>query len=190
MVESVFLELTVPETRNRIDFQTAPLPPATGDPILLPAGVDEPDRQLRSKFSSKRAQPKIEIGCQRLARRGRVFHPRQRGGFDWAICGKAVRRFPAELHIPPAEFEGTGRRRWRSCNGSSTATAAGVGRGGSKPGRDVLFYVAEKYAGCEFFSRGLGADGFHGKERGVHGKNKAAINIKTAALYRPPRFLQ
>jgi PAS domain S-box-containing protein len=105
MVESVFLELTVPETRNRIDFQTAPLPPATGDPILL--------RQVWTnlianaiKFSSKRAQPKIEIGCQHSPEED-VFFIRDNGaGFDGQYAGKLFGVFQ-RLHTT-AEFEGTG----------------------------------------------------------------------------------
>ncbi len=105
MVESVFQELTTIETRDRIDFQVAPLPQATGDPILL--------RQVWTnlisnaiKFSSKRARPKIEIGCQSSPEED-VFSIRDNGaGFDMQYAGKLFGVFQ-RLHST-AEFEGTG----------------------------------------------------------------------------------
>jgi PAS domain S-box-containing protein len=105
MVESVFQELTVPETRGRIDFQVGSLPQATGDPILL--------RQVWTnlisnaiKFSSKRAQPRIEIGCRSLPEED-VFSIRDNGaGFDMRHAGRLFGVFQ-RLHST-AEFEGTG----------------------------------------------------------------------------------
>ena len=105
MAESVFGELTTPENRDRIDFQIAPLPPATGDPILL--------RQVWTnlisnaiKFSSKRERPKIEIGC-RSSPEEDVFFVRDNGaGFDMQYADKLFGVFQ-RLHSA-AEFEGTG----------------------------------------------------------------------------------
>ena len=105
MVESVFQELTTSETRDRIEFRVAPLPRATGDPILL--------RQVWTnlisnaiKFSSKRTRPKIEIGCQSSPEED-VFSIRDNGaGFDMQYAGKLFGVFQ-RLHST-AEFEGTG----------------------------------------------------------------------------------
>ena len=105
MAESVFQELTAPETRDRIDFQADTLPPAMGDPILL--------RQVWTnlisnavKFSSKRAQPKIEIGCRSTPEED-VFFIRDNGaGFDRQYAGRLFGVFQ-RLHST-TEFEGTG----------------------------------------------------------------------------------
>src|SRR3989304_9546273 len=61
MVRSVFYELTTPESRNRIDFQIGPAPPALGDRTLI--------RQVwlnllsnAVKFSSKKDRAAIQVG--------------------------------------------------------------------------------------------------------------------------------
>jgi PAS domain S-box-containing protein len=105
MVRSVFQELTTPESRARIDFRLAPLPTATGDPILL--------RQVwinlisnAIKFSASRDPARIEVEC-RSSPAEDVFTIRDNGaGFDMRNADRLFAVFQ-RLHSA-TEFEGTG----------------------------------------------------------------------------------
>ncbi|HAJ27645.1 MAG TPA: hypothetical protein DCG53_10450, partial [Syntrophus sp. (in: bacteria)] len=63
LAQSVFLELTNPEERERIDFHVGPLPRAIGDPALI-RQVWENLIGNAVKFSAKKEQAAIEIGCR------------------------------------------------------------------------------------------------------------------------------
>ena len=105
MARSLFHELTTPEARERIDFRVDPLPPATGDPVLMRQAL----MNLLSnaiKFSSKRQRALIEVGA--AENNGEtVYYVRDNGaGFDMQYVGKLFGVFQ-RLHSE-REFEGTG----------------------------------------------------------------------------------
>ena len=129
--QSVFLGLTTPEERKRIDFHIGPLPQAIGDPALL-RQVWENLIGNAVKFSAKKEQAVIEVGCLTPAdlpgaaalpsemdapapvpseegnrKPARVYFVRDNGaGFDTAYADKLFRVFHS-LHRP-GEFEGMG----------------------------------------------------------------------------------
>jgi PAS domain S-box-containing protein len=131
LAQSVFLELTSPEERERIDFNVATLPLAGGDPALI-RQVWENLIGNAVKFSAKKEQAAIEVGCreedsgqpavggheanlgaERLPSASQipaseiVYFVRDNGaGFDMLYADKLFRVFHS-LHSP-GEFESTG----------------------------------------------------------------------------------
>jgi PAS domain S-box-containing protein len=121
LVQSVFLESTTPEERQRIDFQVGSLPLAQGDPTLLrQVWVNLLDNAV--KFSAPKERAVIEVGCLpkgsehpvespssaiRISDSERAYFVRDNGaGFDMQFRGKLFGVFE-RLHSPD-EFEGTG----------------------------------------------------------------------------------
>ncbi|HUI89371.1 MAG TPA: PAS domain S-box protein [Anaerolineales bacterium] len=105
MMQSVFHELTTPESRARIDLQVGELPAAIGDPGLMrQVWVNLLSNAL--KFSSKREQAVIEVGSTQ-GRDETIYSVRDNGvGFDMQYAGKLFGVFQ-RLHSE-REFEGTG----------------------------------------------------------------------------------
>jgi PAS domain S-box-containing protein len=105
MANSVFHELTTPESRARIDFQVGVLPPAVADPTLM--------RQVwmnllanAIKFSSKRERAIIRVSAQQ-SQGENVYVVQDHGaGFEMQYAGKLFGVFQ-RLHTS-REFEGTG----------------------------------------------------------------------------------
>ncbi len=105
LANAVFLELTPPAERERIEIKITPLESITGDPILM--------RQVWSnlianaiKFSSKRTLASIEIGCTQKEVET-VYYIRDNGaGFDMHYAHQLFGVFH-RLHNEK-EFEGTG----------------------------------------------------------------------------------
>ncbi len=105
MAVSVYGELTAGADLARIRFLVAPLPPATGDPVLI--------RQVWTnllsnalKYSSRREEPVIDIGF-RLAGDTAEYFIRDNGvGFDSAAAGNLFRVF--QRFHSTREYEGTG----------------------------------------------------------------------------------
>jgi light-regulated signal transduction histidine kinase (bacteriophytochrome) len=105
MANSVFHELTTPESRARIDFQVGTLPPALADPTLM--------RQVwmnllsnAIKFSSKRERAAIKVSAQQNQGEN-VYAVQDNGaGFDMQYVGKLFGVFQ-RLHSSK-EFEGNG----------------------------------------------------------------------------------
>jgi PAS domain S-box-containing protein len=105
MANSIFHELTTPESRARIDFQVGTLPPAIADPTLM--------RQVwmnllsnAIKFSSKRQRAVIRVNGQQ-GQGENVYTVQDNGaGFDMQYVGKVFGVFQ-RLHSSK-EFEGTG----------------------------------------------------------------------------------
>jgi PAS domain S-box-containing protein len=105
LANSVFQELTTPESRERISFNVAPLPPTIGDMTML--------RQVwmnllsnAIKFSSKREQAMIEVNVTQSGTET-VYYVRDNGaGFDMRYMQKLFGVFQ-RLHSE-SEFEGTG----------------------------------------------------------------------------------
>jgi light-regulated signal transduction histidine kinase (bacteriophytochrome) len=105
LAQSVFYELTTPESQARIDFQVGPLPAAVGDPSLM--------RQVwmnllgnAVKFSSKRERAIIEVSAEKKDG-DLVYAVRDNGaGFDMQYVHKLFGVFQ-RLHNT-REFEGTG----------------------------------------------------------------------------------
>jgi PAS domain S-box-containing protein len=105
MANSIFHELTTPESRARIDFQVGTLPPAIADPTLM--------RQVwmnllsnSIKFSSKRERAVIRVSAEQQPGEC-VYAVQDNGaGFDMQYVGKVFGVFQ-RLHSSK-EFEGTG----------------------------------------------------------------------------------
>jgi len=105
LANSVFFELTTLENRDSLDFRLQSLSRAEGDPTMV--------RQIwmnlisnALKFSSKREQPVIEIGCHEEAKET-IYYVRDNGaGFDMQYSHKLFGVFQ-RLHST-REFEGTG----------------------------------------------------------------------------------
>jgi PAS domain S-box-containing protein len=105
IVQSVFQELTTPESRARIDFLLEPLPKVVADPILL--------RQVwvnlvanAIKFSANRDRARIEVECASSPEED-AFSIRDNGaGFDMQFADQLFGVFQ-RLHNS-SEFEGTG----------------------------------------------------------------------------------
>jgi light-regulated signal transduction histidine kinase (bacteriophytochrome) len=105
MVESVFLELTQPGDRARIDFTVANLPDSVGDPALV--------RQVWTnivsnaiKFSSKRERAMVSVDFETLDG-ATVYVVKDNGcGFDMRYSDKLFGVFQ-RLHSD-TDFEGTG----------------------------------------------------------------------------------
>jgi PAS domain S-box-containing protein len=105
MANSVFHELTTPESRAHIDFQVGVLPPAVADPTLM--------RQVwmnllsnAIKFSSKRERAIIRVSAQQ-SQGENVYVVQDHGaGFEMQYVGKLFGVFQ-RLHTS-REFEGTG----------------------------------------------------------------------------------
>ena len=105
LANSVFFELTTPESRESIDFRLQPLPRAEGDPTMF--------RQVwmnlisnALKFSSKRERPIIEVGWQEGTKET-IYSIRDNGaGFDKQYIHRLFGVFE-RLHST-REFEGTG----------------------------------------------------------------------------------
>jgi len=105
LANAAFHESTTPESRKRIDFHLAPLPPAVGDPTLI--------RQVwlnllsnAVKFSSKRERAVIEVGSQ--GKDGEIiYYVRDNGvGFEMQYVDKLFSVFQ-RLHSEK-EYDGTG----------------------------------------------------------------------------------
>ena len=105
LANTVFLELTLPGERERIDFRVGPLPLAQGDPALI-RHVWMNLLGNAVKFSSKTEQAIIEVSGER--RGGEVVYSvRDNGaGFDMQYANKLFGVFQ-RLH-GAKEFEGTG----------------------------------------------------------------------------------
>lgn len=105
MANSVFYELTTPESRERIDFEVRSLPTAIGDLSLM--------RQVWTnllgnavKFSSKRERSIIKVSGE-IREGENVYAVQDNGaGFDMQYVGKLFGVFQ-RLHSTK-EFEGTG----------------------------------------------------------------------------------
>ncbi len=105
LANSIFHELTTPESRARIDFNVGPLLPALGDPTLL--------RQVwmnllgnAVKFSSQEERAVIEV-CAEQQDDETVYSVRDNGaGFDMQYADKLFGVFQ-RLHRAK-DFEGTG----------------------------------------------------------------------------------
>jgi light-regulated signal transduction histidine kinase (bacteriophytochrome) len=105
MVESIFLESTTPEERERIDLQVGRLPPAQGDPLML-RHVWTNLLENAIKFSSKKKRTVIKVSARRRGAET-VYTVRDNGaGFDMQYAGKLFGVFQ-RLHSVK-EFEGTG----------------------------------------------------------------------------------
>jgi light-regulated signal transduction histidine kinase (bacteriophytochrome) len=105
MANSVFHELTTPESRARIDFQVGVLPPALVDPTLM--------RQVwmnllanAIKFSSKRERAVIKVSAQQNQGESVYVVQDSGAGFEMQYVGKLFGVFQ-RLHSSK-EFEGTG----------------------------------------------------------------------------------
>ncbi len=105
MANSIFRELTTPETCERIDFQVGPLPSAVGDPTLV--------RQVwmnllgnAVKFASQKDRAVIQVSASQQGD-DVVYAVRDNGaGFDMRYADKLFGVFQ-RLHSAK-EFEGTG----------------------------------------------------------------------------------
>jgi len=105
MAQSIFLEVTTPESRARIDFNVGPLPGVAGDQALI--------RQVwinllsnAVKFSSKKERAVIEVRAAQ-SENGVVYSVRDNGaGFEMQYIDKLFGVFQ-RLHSAK-EFEGTG----------------------------------------------------------------------------------
>jgi light-regulated signal transduction histidine kinase (bacteriophytochrome) len=105
MADSVFHELTTPESLARIDFQVGALPPTLADPTLM--------RQVwmnllsnAIKFSSKREQAVIKVSAQQDQGESVYVVQDNGAGFEMQYVGKLFGVFQ-RLHSSK-EFEGTG----------------------------------------------------------------------------------
>ena len=105
MANSVFHELTTPESLARIDFQVGTLPPTVADPTLM--------RQVwmnllsnAIKFSSKRDRAVIRVSAQQGDGENVYVVQDNGAGFDMQYVGKLFGVFQ-RLHNSK-EFEGTG----------------------------------------------------------------------------------
>ena len=105
MANSIFHELTTPESRARIDFQVGALPPALADPTLM--------RQVwmnllanAIKFSSKRERAVIKVSAQQNQGESVYVVQDNGAGFEMQYVGKLFGVFQ-RLHSSK-EFEGTG----------------------------------------------------------------------------------
>jgi len=105
LAQAVFLEVTTPESRERIDFRLGPLPPASADTNLL----HQVWLNLLSnavKYSSKRERIVIEVEG-RAQGDDLVYAVRDNGaGFDMQYANKLFGVFQ-RLHSSK-DFEGTG----------------------------------------------------------------------------------
>ncbi|MFZ2054451.1 MAG: PAS domain S-box protein [Candidatus Aminicenantales bacterium] len=105
LANSIFFELTTPESRERIDFRIGSLPGTTGDPALI--------RQVwinlisnAIKFSSGKERAIIEVNGEHRGKRN-VYSVKDNGvGFDMQYAQKLFAPFQ-RLHST-REFEGTG----------------------------------------------------------------------------------
>ncbi len=105
LTNSIFLELTTPENRDRIDFLVAPLPKATGDPALIrQVWVNLLSNAI--KFSSKRERANIEIGSLQNDTEITYYVRDNGAGFDMRFTERLFGVFQ-RLHSAE-EFEGTG----------------------------------------------------------------------------------
>jgi PAS domain S-box-containing protein len=105
MANSIFHELTTPESRARIDFQVGALPPALADPTLM--------RQVwmnllanAIKFSSKRKRAVIKVSAQQNQGESVYVVQDNGAGFDMQYVDKVFGVFQ-RLHSSK-DFEGTG----------------------------------------------------------------------------------
>jgi len=94
MANSVFHELTTPESLARIDFQVGALPAAVADPTLM--------RQVwmnllsnAIKFSSKRERAVIKVSAQQNQGESVYVVQDNGAGFEMPIRRQALRRVPA-----------------------------------------------------------------------------------------------
>jgi PAS domain S-box-containing protein len=105
MVEEILNDISDPDHRARLDLQIGPLPPVSGDPMML--------RQVwinllsnAVKFTSKRLVPSIHISAE-LQEKEVLFSIRDNGaGFDMQYADKLFGVFQ-RLHSAH-EFDGTG----------------------------------------------------------------------------------
>jgi PAS domain S-box-containing protein len=105
LAKAVFLEVTNPGDRERIDFHVGPLPSVVGDPTLIRL-VWMNLLSNTVKFSSKKERAVIEVGAEQ--RDGEcVYSVRDNGaGFDMRYVNKLFGVFQ-RLHSTK-EFDGTG----------------------------------------------------------------------------------
>jgi len=105
LVREVLLDLESQWKGRQIDVQIGELPACSGDPALL----KQVWTNLLSnafKYTRKRAEAKVEIGCEQSTR-GNAYYVRDNGaGFDMAYAGKLFAVFQ-RLHLSE-DFEGTG----------------------------------------------------------------------------------
>jgi PAS domain S-box-containing protein len=105
MVKSIFIDLTTPESRNRIDFVIGSIPPVNGDPTL----IHQVWFNLLSnaiKFSSKKDKATIEVNSETNDEET-IYSVRDNGvGFDMQYGDKLFGVFQRLHGI--REFEGTG----------------------------------------------------------------------------------
>jgi light-regulated signal transduction histidine kinase (bacteriophytochrome) len=105
IVQTVYEELTTPESRKRISFSIGQLPAATGDPTLIhQVWINLISNAI--KFSSRKELAEIKVGCRQEWTKN-IFYVRDNGaGFDMQYAGKLFQIFQ-RLHSNK-EFEGTG----------------------------------------------------------------------------------
>ena len=105
MASSVFEELTTPQSRQRIDFQLGPLPPAFADATLIrQTWTNLLDNAI--KFSSKRERAVIRVTGEERQDEN-VYTVRDNGaGFEMKYAGKLFGVFQ-RLHNA-RDFQGTG----------------------------------------------------------------------------------
>ncbi len=105
LANTIFQELTTPESRGKIDFHVGPLPRALGDAALLrEVWMNLLDNAI--KFSSKKEHVVIEVDAEQPGDRV-VYSVRDNGaGFDMQHAAKLFGVFQ-RLHSAE-EFKGTG----------------------------------------------------------------------------------
>jgi PAS domain S-box-containing protein len=105
LVQTIFDELTTPDSRERIDLQVGNLPSVIGDPALIrQVWVNLLSNAL--KFTSKKERAVIEVGSTQSTEETIYFVRDNGAGFDMQYADKLFGVFQ-RLHSE-SEFEGTG----------------------------------------------------------------------------------
>ncbi|HEX8989515.1 MAG TPA: ATP-binding protein [Rhodocyclaceae bacterium] len=105
LARQVFAELAATAPRRRLHLELAPLPPASGDPVLLRQVLENLIANA-IKFTAPRDEAIIEIGGRAGAMENEYFVRDNGVGFDMNYAGKLFGVFQ-RLH-PVRDFEGTG----------------------------------------------------------------------------------